>query len=584
MTPVHETATVDAAEPVVERSTDAPAPSAAVPPVAGLMVGAADDRAEIEADVMADRAISRLHGQPGQPHAHAPGAVRRSPSPRAAGAIGLAGGAVDAPTERRISASQGRGARLDSDVADRMGRAFGRDFSGVQVHDDGEAHALNRQLSSTAFTLGNDVYFSRGAYRPGDASGDHLIAHELAHVVQQSSSARRSIRRAVGFEFETSLITKKKLPTGALQAFPKATVLKQYDGFRMETDENSSVGSTIEFVVDPPVQEDNRKKLVAIMKKMYDVTAEIAKHEDTDYINSTPWQNWDATHELRDFVSGAPKDAWVLPRKYPTANPQVTGGIDFAKLIDMMSEIGNGDKGTLSNKDKSAASELERIAPDKPSTYAGWVKAAGGPPGVSAPSKQLQGLAALMVSYLVFGSAASGDKLNYAKLISNSLMVRTDFGALFAKLPDSDYGAIIKDPTGFVTWILTIARLQNAPDVPVFERGIRKSYRKADPDYNVADPDPGLAITRRDWILRITMGEDLLSAKTNPALAAKLEGLGALGGKFDAIGPEAAKKPKNQSRTGTVLEFRNMQKAVEHTQWSSLALGIFDYIVGLNNR
>ena len=76
-----------------------------------------------------------------------------------------------------------------------MEPAFGTDFSGVRVHDDITAHSANVRLMARAFTTGNDIFFSRGTYRPSAPSGQRLIAHELAHVVQQggAGTARRSM-------------------------------------------------------------------------------------------------------------------------------------------------------------------------------------------------------------------------------------------------------------------------------------------------------------------------------------------------------------------------------------------------------
>ena len=59
------------------------------------------------------------------------------------------------------------------------------DLSDVTVHTDDTADALNRSVSARAFATGTDVYFAKGEYSPGSADGDKLIAHELAHVVQQ---------------------------------------------------------------------------------------------------------------------------------------------------------------------------------------------------------------------------------------------------------------------------------------------------------------------------------------------------------------------------------------------------------------
>ena len=45
---------------------------------------------------------------------------------------------------------------------------------------------MANRIQARAFTSGSDVYFAQGQYRPGTEHGDHLLAHELAHVAQQS--------------------------------------------------------------------------------------------------------------------------------------------------------------------------------------------------------------------------------------------------------------------------------------------------------------------------------------------------------------------------------------------------------------
>jgi hypothetical protein len=59
---------------------------------------------------------------------------------------------------------------------------FGADFSSVQVHTDGAAVQMNRELGAQAFVHGSDVYFGAGK-SPGN---NELTAHELTHVVQQT--------------------------------------------------------------------------------------------------------------------------------------------------------------------------------------------------------------------------------------------------------------------------------------------------------------------------------------------------------------------------------------------------------------
>jgi hypothetical protein len=82
----------------------------------------------------------------------------------------------------------GSGHSLNSRVQSQMSSAFGYDFSGVRVHTDSSAAKLSSDLRARAFTVGNDVAFASGEYRPGTLIGDALIAHELAHVVQQGGT------------------------------------------------------------------------------------------------------------------------------------------------------------------------------------------------------------------------------------------------------------------------------------------------------------------------------------------------------------------------------------------------------------
>ena len=64
---------------------------------------------------------------------------------------------------------------------------FSHDFSQVKIHTDSRANGLAKRINARAFTLGRNVVFGAGQYQPHNTAGQHLIAHELTHVVQQSS-------------------------------------------------------------------------------------------------------------------------------------------------------------------------------------------------------------------------------------------------------------------------------------------------------------------------------------------------------------------------------------------------------------
>jgi hypothetical protein len=79
----------------------------------------------------------------------------------------------------------GRGNALGGAERGRMEEAFGTSFSDVRVHTDPVAADLAGRSDARAFSIGRSIAFGAGEYRPGTLEGDALIAHELAHVVQQ---------------------------------------------------------------------------------------------------------------------------------------------------------------------------------------------------------------------------------------------------------------------------------------------------------------------------------------------------------------------------------------------------------------
>jgi len=172
---------VDAAADLFEET-----PQQEAPVRRSLTVGHADHPAEREADRMADAAMSAL----GTFDDHT-AAVRRATSD----VDPLGGTEVDADVQRRIDATRGSGSALREREAGAFSSAYGVDLSGVRVHVDGEADRLSRSLQADAFTVGSDVYFRGGKYKPGTSDGDHLIGHELAHVATESGGATRSVHR-----------------------------------------------------------------------------------------------------------------------------------------------------------------------------------------------------------------------------------------------------------------------------------------------------------------------------------------------------------------------------------------------------
>ena len=87
------------------------------------------------------------------------------------------------PTVREVLKSPGQ--PLDAGDRAFMEPRFGHDFSRVKIHADARAADSARAVDALAYTVGQDVVFGAGLYQPGGREGRRLLAHELAHTLQQ---------------------------------------------------------------------------------------------------------------------------------------------------------------------------------------------------------------------------------------------------------------------------------------------------------------------------------------------------------------------------------------------------------------
>jgi hypothetical protein len=97
--------------------------------------------------------------------------------------------AVAQPGMSSALPAPGAGAPLPADVRTFFEPRFQRDFGDVRVHTGAHAAASAQSFNALAYTRGRDIVFGEAQYAPGTSAGRRLIAHELAHVVQQNQSA-----------------------------------------------------------------------------------------------------------------------------------------------------------------------------------------------------------------------------------------------------------------------------------------------------------------------------------------------------------------------------------------------------------
>ncbi len=84
------------------------------------------------------------------------------------------------------------GQTLDKKTREFMEPRFGHSFSRVRVHTDDRAAESARSMNALAYTVGHHIVFGKGQYAPEKNSGKRLLAHELAHVVQQGANGERT--------------------------------------------------------------------------------------------------------------------------------------------------------------------------------------------------------------------------------------------------------------------------------------------------------------------------------------------------------------------------------------------------------
>ena len=102
-----------------------------------------------------------------------PGAVQKGPAPALA---------------RVQSVLRAPGQPLDRATRTLMESRFGHDFGRVRVHADAQASDSARDIHARAYTVGEHIVFGAGQYAPTADDGRRLLAHELAHVVQQGAA------------------------------------------------------------------------------------------------------------------------------------------------------------------------------------------------------------------------------------------------------------------------------------------------------------------------------------------------------------------------------------------------------------
>ena len=155
---------------------------------AGMTIGRPDDQYEAAAERAAEAVIA------GNGASEAPAIGGGAPRVQARAVAGAAP-QVTAELPRQMQAAATEGRALPTSQRTFYEDRLGHDFGAVRIHAGPAAAAAASSVQAQAFAHGSDVYFGENFYQPDSPSGQRLIAHELAHTVQQRPNviARRAL-------------------------------------------------------------------------------------------------------------------------------------------------------------------------------------------------------------------------------------------------------------------------------------------------------------------------------------------------------------------------------------------------------
>ncbi|MEM7035542.1 MAG: DUF4157 domain-containing protein [Bacteroidota bacterium] len=174
-----------------------------------LRIGPVQDAYEAEADAIADRIVrgqGPLGAASGAPLPPADQSVQRKcaaceheEAPHIQRRAHKASPSTTSPPPpafaNQLQSARSAGRALPTALRSEMEAGTGANLQNVRIHTGPQAHRLSSDINATAFTHGPDIYFAQNAFQPTTEAGRHLVAHEIAHTLQQRAIAPRIQRK-----------------------------------------------------------------------------------------------------------------------------------------------------------------------------------------------------------------------------------------------------------------------------------------------------------------------------------------------------------------------------------------------------
>lgn len=279
------------------------------------------------------------------------------------------------PVVNQVLNSPGR--PLEAPTRSYMEPRFGRDFGGVRVHTDSRAAESARAVDAHAYTVGQHIVFDHGKYDPGSRSGQHLLAHELAHTVQQHGLQRSSDNLSLGqggeyrrLEHEADSIARSVTSGSSGRAMPPITNHPSQPTISRAKKDNSTTAAS-----EPPVSEGEGKHDWQPVKPGGEL--EGAGVQEVDLPGAGVSKDIVAVHMKEPF--SIPKEKGRKPFVEDVWNARASeGGLEVVINVHT-GEPKVGLKQATPSSDQKRAQWLQRVRWDPAPKKAGanWLKAGG---------------------------------------------------------------------------------------------------------------------------------------------------------------------------------------------------------------
>lgn len=269
------------------------------------------------------------------------------------------------------------GVPIESSARQSLESRLGFNFANVRIHADAEAARAAHDVSAAAFTVGNHIAFAPGLYAPHTREGRRLLAHELAHVMQQSN-VTRSIGPNAGLLQRQPAGKNKTGDTSKTDASKQEDTRFQYLFVVRDTRLNLGGGTMVKDL------EELKSKLKAL-KPNGDWTLVLAVHGSEERLGAQSPPDWQKDAEFYkaadiEKLFNADKEFVAWRTKYgPTALSLVACQVSKSFEGTLINNLTRAPKGASRQESRGLGKGCKPIAStktfdDAPATKAEFLK------------------------------------------------------------------------------------------------------------------------------------------------------------------------------------------------------------------